>query len=308
MKQVIFNVGGALSSYLEYDGKTILIDIGTSNSYNPILNFLLPVFDKRYGNSAEKRKIDQLIISHPHDDHLSTIKEFDKYFTADLITCPNDNQGQVDKNKVNWKLVDNPTDEYVKYLRENVLPGREPPLKPTNPINQFLYFIPPKECEENKDLEKRNYTNNLSITFYFRINGHKLFMPGDLMKDGMEYLIKHESSLRSKLNEGVDILITPHHGLKSSFSTYLFEHMRDQKTRCLNIVPEQPTSSDSNRVVDSRYSSSDYCLGINNLSTKDSIVCQKKTSMGHIYVNYSNAKYPVIEVINDDNKLIGLFT
>jgi hypothetical protein len=307
MKQVIFNVGGALASYLEYDQKKILIDIGSCNSFNPITNFLLPLFEKRTGKRSDKHIIDQLIISHPHNDHLSTVKEFDKYFMANLVTCPNDNSGQEEKNKINWNLVDNPTDEYVKYLRDTILPGRTPPLRPTNPSNQFLYFIPPQECEGNNDLESKNYTNNLSIAFYFRINGHKLFMPGDLMKDGMEYLIKHESSLRSKLTEGVDILVTPHHGLKSSFSTYLFDHMKDNKTRCLNIVPEQSTSEDSNRIVDSRYSSTEYCMGFNNLTTRESIVCQKKTSTGHIYIDYSKSSYPVIEVINDENELIKKF-
>jgi hypothetical protein len=308
MKQIIFNVGGALASYLEYDQKQILIDIGTCNSFNPITNFLVPLFEIREGKGSGKKNIDQLIISHPHNDHLSTIKDFDRYFTATLVTCPNDNSGQDERYKVKWNLVDNPSDEFVKYLRDNVLPGRTLPLRPTNPVNQFLYFIPPRECEGNNDLESKNYTNNLSIAFYFRINGHTLFMPGDLMKDGMEYLIKHESSLRSKLNEGVDILVTPHHGLKSSFSTYLFDHMKDKKTRCLNIVPEQPTTEDSNRVVDSRYSSSDFCMGINNLSTRESIVCQKKTSTGHIFIDYSRSKHPVIEVISDNKELVKKFT
>lgn len=307
MKQVVFNVGGALASYIEYDGKKILVDIGTANAYNPIVDFLLPLFIKRYGRSTEKRKIDQLIISHPHNDHLSAIKEFDKYFSATLVTCPNDNGGQEDRNKIKWSLVDNPTDEYVKYLRDSVLPGRFPPLRPSNPINQFLYFIAPKYCEGMKDLEAKNYTNNLSLAVYFRINGYKLFMPGDLMKDGMEYIIKHESSLRSKLAEGVDVLIAPHHGLKSSFSTYLFDHMKDNKTRCMNIIPEKPTTKDSNRVVDTRYSSIDYCFGYNNLSTKDLKVYQRKTSNGHIFIDYSKTPYPKFEVVNDDKEIIERF-
>jgi beta-lactamase superfamily II metal-dependent hydrolase len=307
MKQVIFNVGGALASYLEYDNKKILIDIGSCNSFNPITDFLVPLSEKRSAKTNNKFNIDQLIISHPHNDHLSTIEDFDKYFTADLVTCPNDNPGQEEKHKVKWSLVDNPSEEYVTYLRDSILPGRKPPLKPTNPINQFLYYIPPKECEGNNDLDGKNYTNNLSVAFYFRINGYKLFMPGDLMKDGMEYLIKHESSLRSKLAEGVDILVTPHHGLKSSFSTYLFDHIKDKKTRCLNIVPEQSTSEDSNRIVDSRYSSTEYCMGINNFSTRESVVCQKKTSTGHIYIDYNKSSYPVIEVINNDKELIKRF-
>jgi len=118
MKQVIFNVGGALSSYIEAYGKKILLDIGSSMDFNPIIDFLFPLFNRRYGKSMEKRNIDQLIISHPHYDHLSAIKEFDAHFTATLITCPNDNQPQDKKYKINWELVDNQTDECIKYLKE----------------------------------------------------------------------------------------------------------------------------------------------------------------------------------------------
>lgn len=307
MKQVIFNVGGALSSYIEAYGKKILLDIGSSMDFNPIIDFLFPLFNRRYGKSMEKRNIDQLIISHPHYDHLSAIKEFDAHFTATLITCPNDNQPQDKKYKINWELVDNQTDECIKYLKEKILVGRTPPLRPINPTDQFLYFIPPIDCEKANDLDPQNYINNLSLVFYFRINGHKLFMPGDLMKDGMKYLIKNTSSLRSKLLEGVDILVAPHHGLKSSFSTYLFEHMKNCKTRCLNIISEKQTNEDSNRVVDTRYSSKEFCSGVNNLSENGSPVFQRKTSNGHIFIDYSQPDKPFFEIINDNADLIKRF-
>ncbi len=308
MKQVVFKVGGALSSYIEYDGKYILVDVGKNSDFNPVTDFLKPLFLKREGRIDGKYSLDQLIISHPHNDHMSSIKDFDKSFHAKLLTCPNDNEGQDDKYKVNWNLVDNPSDDYTTYLREKMLPGRKPPLVPSNPITQFVYYIKSRDCENGRDLDNKNYTNNLSIAQYFRINNHTVFMPGDLMKDGIEFIIKYESSLRRRLSEGVDVLIAPHHGLKSSFSTKLFDTMKDKKTRCLNIVSEKPTTADSNRVVDSRYSSSDYCKGINNFSSTDSITCQKKTSGGHIFIDYSNQKHPKFEIISDTNILINRFS
>ena len=97
MKQVIFNVGGALSSYTEFGEKKLMIDIGKSSEFHPILDFLLPLFKaQRYGKSSQstnKYLIDQLLISHPHKDHISAIEEFDKYFYPDLLTCPNNNEG-----------------------------------------------------------------------------------------------------------------------------------------------------------------------------------------------------------------------
>jgi len=303
MKQVIFNVGGALSSYIEANGKKIIVDLGKNSDFSPTQDFLLPYFNKNYAkNSKGKYDIDQLIISHPHNDHISDIKNFDESFYASLLTTPNDNEGMPENEKLNWDLITNPTDDYVKYLREKMLPGRNPPLKSSNPTNLFIYYIKPSDCEESTDLEKSNYSNNVSIATYLRINGYRVLMPGDLMKDGMKYLIDNDSGYRNRIKEGVDFLITPHHGLKSSFSTKLFKKMKGQKSKRLHIVSEKPSSADSNRVVDSRYSTSDYCEGVNNLSTNEDKVYQRKTSRGHIFINY-NSSAPVVKILTNSELL-----
>lgn len=303
MKQVIFNVGGALSTYIETNGQKIIVDLGKNSDFSPTENFLLPYFKKKYPkNTQGKYGIDQLIISHPHNDHISDIINFDKYFHAALLTTPNDNKGMPDNEKLNWELISNPTEDYVKYLRDKMLPGRQPPLKSSNPTNLFIYYIKPSVCEKSDKLASANYSNNVSICTYIRINGHKVLLPGDLMKDGMEYLIDNDSGFRNKIKEGVDFLIAPHHGLKSSFSTKLYDKMQNNKTKRLHIVSEKPSSSDTNRVVDTRYSTSDYCQGLNNLSTSMSPVYQRKTSKGHIYINYSSTSADV-KILNTDELL-----
>ena len=105
MKQVIFNVGGALSTYTEFDDKKLLIDLGKSTDFNPITDFLLPLYNQRNAKKSiyatDKYFIDQLIISHPHRDHLSAITDFNTNFYPDLLTCPNDNEGMPEGHKIN---------------------------------------------------------------------------------------------------------------------------------------------------------------------------------------------------------------
>jgi len=306
MKQVIFNVGGALSSYIETSGKRIVVDIGKNSNFSPVHDFMLPYFEKVGINKTGNRYyIDQLIISHPHDDHISDIIDFDKYFHAELFTVPNDNKDMPQDEKINWDLINNPKDDYVKYLREKMLPGRKPPLRSSNPHSLFLYYIKPTFCENHNELNQSNYANNISLVFYLRLNGHKTLMPGDLMKDGMDFLIQNDSGFRNKLKDGIDFLIAPHHGLRSSFSTMLFKKIKNEKTKRLNIISEKPTTDDSTRKVDSRYSSEEYCEGINNLSTKQSKVYQRKTSNGHILIDYSQSE-PKVEILDTD-KLIDAF-
>ena len=79
--------------------------------------------------------------------------------------------------------------------------------------------------------------------------------------------------------------------------------MKDGKTLKLNIISEKPTTEGDKRQVDSRYSTSDYCAGENNLSTKELPVYQRKTSNGHIFVDEEGK----VELTNDVNHLIELF-
>jgi beta-lactamase superfamily II metal-dependent hydrolase len=305
MKQVVFNVGGALSTYIEFNNKSLLVDIGKSETFNPIIDFLIPLYNKRGITKNEgKYNLNQLIISHPHNDHMSAINDLNNNFFLELLTCPNDNEGMLENEKINWNLIDK--NENVKTLRE-MLVRRCPPLQTTDLQNEFIYYIPPKEVEKNNDLSTESYCNNISIAVYIRINGTKIFMPGDLQKQGMEYIISKNIPLRNILNEGVDILIAPHHGLRSSFSSYMFDHIKNKKTRCINIVSEKTTTEDSNRQVDSRYSSKEFCNGDNNLSTSNDIVYQRKTSNGHIFINYSIPNKPNIEIIDNKDTLIKGF-
>lgn len=310
-KQIIFNVGCGLSSYLEIDDLKVVIDLGNSKEFAPIDNFLLPLFKKRNltKNAAGKYDLSQLILSHPHDDHISNIEALHKYFYPGLLTIPNDNEGTPNAEKINWSLIDNPTDDYVLYLRRNMLPGRRPPLVSVNDAFIKIYYLKSLQCEKSPFLEKKNYTNNLSIAVFIFINGIRILLPGDLMKDGMSYIIKNNPDFTNELRLGVDFLIAPHHGLKSSFSTDLFSVMKNGKTRRLNIVSEGTTSCDSDRVVDTRYSSTDYCQGFNNLSTREKTVCQRKTCDGHIIIDYSGTEPIVkIEKSNDENILINYFS
>ncbi len=307
MKQVIFNVGGALSVYSEFSNKKLIVDVGKSKDFNPILDFLLPLYESEdYSKSTKDNSkffIDQFLISHPHNDHISAIGDFNDYFYPQLLTCPNDNEGMNESHKINWDLVEK--NKNIDILRE-MLEGRQPPLRSTHEQNEFIYYLPPKDVEDSEELMNESYCNNISIVVFLLINQQRIFMPGDIQKLGMAEIINQNYHLKNKLGGGVDFLITPHHGLKSSFSTVLFDNVKDNKTNRLNIVSEK-ISNDENRVVDTRYSSSDFCSGNNNLTTNDSPCNQLKTSRGHVLIDYSQYSNPFIEIINDNEELINKF-
>ena len=286
MKVVIFNVGGALSSYVETKTKKIIVDLGKSSDFSPVNDFLLPLFKKKNEKSTNgKYQVDQLILSHPHLDHISDLENFDKHFYPILYTTPNDLSPKTDEHmNVNWDLVDDPESNPVKKLRA-LFYGRQLPLRVCEPTRMTIGYIYPGQVENNDTLTNESYTNNISIGVIIR-STYSIFFAGDIQKEGMKVFLDENPSVVKQLSEGIDFLVTPHHGLRSSFSTDLFSAMKKGKTKRLNIVSEKVTCGpDDKRQVDSRYSTSDYCDGNNNLSTQDSPVYQRKTSNGHIFID-----------------------
>jgi len=189
--------------------------------------------------------------------------------------------------------VDNPTDELTKVLRNKMFLRRKPPLRATkdDSTKDFIfkiYYLLPGVCEKDSELKKANYTNNCSVMARLNYKGKVVLFCGDIMKDGMAKIIKSNATFKNDLMKyGVDFLITPHHGLRSSFSIDLFSTIRGNKTRGLNIIPEKPTKEGSNEIVDSRYGSSNYCKGhiVLNKGKKYRKNMLKTSTFGHIRID-----------------------
>jgi len=290
----IFDVGRGFASAIKTPaGKWISIDLGTSEEFNPISDFTLPHLRKGHHNKNNgKYSISQQIITHPHNDHMTAIKDFDKNVHPGLLTVPNDidHKAQPPKGKVNWDLITNQSDDLTKYLRNNMFPGRQPPLRATEDDTSKgfvfkIYYILPGICEEDKELSKSNYTNNISIMARLNYKGNVVLFCGDMMKDGMSKILDMRNGLSDALTKyGVNFLVAPHHGLRSSFSTDLFSAMKGNKTHGLNIIPERPTHKGSNEIVDDRYSRKEYCKGHKVIiNGKSEMKRQLRTSaVGHI--------------------------
>ncbi|NLZ96986.1 MAG: hypothetical protein GX926_03280 [Candidatus Magasanikbacteria bacterium] len=286
-KIVIFNVGGALSAYAEFDDKKVIIDIGSSSTFSPVEDFLVPLTEKKIFEKDNQGKflVNQLFFSHLDRDHISDYPKFKEKFNAHYMTCPNDNEKQNDEFKVNRELLGEENDTRNAVLEE--MKNRNPDSV-DNPLISItdeisLFYILPQTCENDEDL-KSGYANNISLVLFLHVGNKTLLLPGDMLKEGMQYLIDNNMNFKNYLsNDGVDYLIAPHHGLQTSFSEYLFQTMSGNKTR-LNIISEKvrEADSDENRSdVDSRYYSSDYSTGKNSLNQN-----AVKTSLGHIVIDF----------------------
>jgi hypothetical protein len=279
--------------------------LGKSSDFSPVDDFLLPLAKERCfhrdPNKGYKYKIDQLFLSHLDNDHTANYSAFDENFTAGYMTCPSDNAKMDSKFRINRDKIGELTDNKKAILAEmnRRTPSTPLPLKTIIP-NTDLSFIYPEYVEGDSDLDS-GYANNISLALFLESGEKTILLPGDLLKDGTKYLINNNSHFRDLLSsKGVDYLVAPHHGLQSSFSSKLFETIKDGKTR-LNIISEKTRESDSdeNRTdVDGRYYSSDFSTGDNALDQYG-----VKTSQGHIVVDLESGEEDIKQYTDIDDVL-----
>jgi hypothetical protein len=318
-KIVIFNVGGALSSYAEIENKKIIIDLGKSSDFSPVNDFLIPLAQKRsfskinIPGNTDKYHIDQLFLSHLDNDHISDYEQFREKFYSDYMTCPNDNETQDSIFKIIIDFFTGENEARKLVLSDMKIRSADVPnsygMSPSNPLVSTipeiikLFYIKSTECGNTESL-KLGYANNISLLLFFHLKDKTLLMPGDILKEGMEYLIANDKDFKNQLNNaGVDFLIAPHHGLTTSFSEKLFQETKGNKTR-LNIISEKvrEENSDENRSdVDKRYYDSNYSTGENSL--KQNAV---KTSMGHIVIDLETDEAEVKQY-SDINDVLSEF-
>lgn len=313
-KIIIFNVWWAMASYCEIWWKKIIIDIWTKTNFSPVLNFLIPYAKQNnwlFSVSAWQEKkyhIDQLIISHPHKDHLSDIKKLYENFYPEFVTTPNDNDWMWDE-ALNWELVfwEKTPDEDVEFFRENLIKDRKPPLKSVLKEME-LYYIKSKDVKEKTPLA--DYTNNSSLVWIINLNWTKIMLPWDMMSSWMDWMLenrivniipdsKTETVFKNAIKK-IDILVAPHHWLESAFNTNAMKSMKDNLK--LIIIPEKPTTENDKRKVHQSYYNSDYWNWIDILFYEDSNSKNQwtlKTSTGHVIIKWNQ----VIKVKQDENLL-----
>jgi len=174
-------------------------------------------------------------------------------------------------------------------------------------INRFLsqeedielHHIPAGICEKDEVL-KEHYSNNMSLVTLLNIDGLNILFTGDIMDEGMKYLIENKPTFKERLtNEGIDFLVTPHHGLTTSFPSSLFETIKNNKVK-LNIISEKKVAKEEteNRSdVDSRYSDPEFSEGykiINGLKDFQHSIMTSNFLNTHILIDFDSGQ-PIVK-------------
>ncbi len=186
LEVTFFDVGQGDSILIESpEGFNILIDGGGSEFI--IEQKLL---------SENINKIDLLVSTHPHNDHLIGLNcVLKKYIVGQII------DSGLDSSTIIYK-------EYRKLIKENEIQIQEVTCGDVFSLGRLIIEIvhPPPEKIYSDD----SFENDNSLVLKIKYKDFSLLMTGDIEETGMNYL------LNSNQNLNVDLYKVPHHGSSSS--------------------------------------------------------------------------------------------
>lgn len=218
---VFWDVEHGDAMFIDSPKANIVVDLGQhKNGFSPT----------EYISNNGVDRVEWLIISHPDKDHIRDIAIFDNQFDISLYSTPDEVAPYI-KHK---KEYSSPNDEVYQTISSKFLDfedRRDSHLEPPIELGQLRvheFSLSPAElgitpAQQLSVEEKSPSLNNLSLLNIFEYNGFKLTTMGDLEENGIELLLDRADVRRAL--QGTDVLVAPHHGRDSSYTSRLFDYI-----------------------------------------------------------------------------------
>jgi beta-lactamase superfamily II metal-dependent hydrolase len=210
----LWDVQYGSAAYLKTpNGKNIVQDLGIGALKTGLATFSPLLFIK---NRMNVDQLDEVIITHPHADHIKDIENFDtlnpkvlyrpKHLTEAEIVAANRTE---DRDLV---------DKYIEISRryDETVPASDSPLQTENNGGASIQVFQSSGCAHSN-------INNHSIVTVISYAKSKVILPGDNDEASWQELLGR-SSFKQAI-EGTDIFIASHHGMESGFCKDLFEYI-----------------------------------------------------------------------------------
>lgn len=176
--------------------ETVLIDAGTPKSKDKIIEYI---------KSLNYNKINHIIATHPHADHIGSMKAvLDNFFVENLYLPP------IEAKTITYKK----TIDTAKNKKITINYSAEQGLNILDYYNLSFDIISPVQNVEYSDL------NNWSIVSYLKFGQSDFLFTGDAEQEAEEKILKED------INIETDVLKVGHHGSRTSSSVSFIERIK----------------------------------------------------------------------------------
>jgi beta-lactamase superfamily II metal-dependent hydrolase len=275
---IVFDVEHGFCAFVKSPtGQTLMIDCGRKEQFSPVVYVI--------DNELNGARLTQLIVTHPHDDHIEDIQ----YVTSKLPPLILQRQvydwEEVRETESDYENLDHYSGWQAKY-------SAPAPAVDWGMDIKVFYLTPAVAQALNQD----NWVNNSGMVVVVTITGtkfsEKFVFGADVETDGFTELLKNKDFKAAVA--GADFYIASHHGHSSGFSTELYDAMGKP---FLNLI--SATSGDEH--VDSCYGSEDYARGVE-IDGERRYSLTTRTD-GSIFIDVNDeGKFSVYCVSLDDNE------
>ena len=261
MKIIFYDVEhGSCCHIITPNNKHILVDVG-SKTNNSIVEYIKRKYFNGYGGN-----IDQLIITHTHEDHIYDLPKLREKLSPKALHRPKAAFDiQPSQDTYTHKKIADVANEMNKSYNHPVNPNESPIEKAANGGILFEFVSPKSQWTTKND--PNTFSNIIIVTAY----GYKFVLTGDNPKSILQTMMnENHENIRSKVRAAT-VLLAPHHGRTGEFCQDFFNCVNPELTVVSDKSIEHDTQNDTARLYKGRganlYGQDRYVLTTRNEGT-----------------------------------------
>ncbi|MGL4907793.1 MAG: ComEC/Rec2 family competence protein [Bacteroidales bacterium] len=214
MKIIFYDVEhGSCTHIITPNGKHILVDVGSKGSESIVAHI-----KNKYFRNNSNGKIDALIITHPHEDHIYDLPALYEQLSPKLLRRPREafDLSISRENETHKKIVQNANHMNNNY-NTPLTECENPFLSNNNGGVSFDFILPPSSDTTKDDL------NTFSSIIVVTYEGYKFILTGDNPKNILQNKMDTNKDNIKQTIANATVLLAPHHGRVVEFCKDFFD-------------------------------------------------------------------------------------